>query len=226
MERGYERQPAMDKDEWLSRYFSTNLFNGVNLAFVHCDPDRNRHAKPQGTVLLIHGFPETSYVWRSVIPILTEHGYRVLAPDYRGAGESSKPTDGFTKASMALDMVMLLDERDIHEPVHVVGHNIGASIAFTLASRWPERVASLCLAECLLPARVPSKKKSTNIPTNTSTTPSTALRTCRRRWFREGKDLHTVLHQQALLPSRSLLAGCPHAIRPGLFAARSASMCL
>ena len=52
---------------------------------------------------------------------------------------------------MAADIVMLLDLRQVEEPVHVVGHDIGGIIAFTLASRWPERVASLCISECLLP---------------------------------------------------------------------------
>jgi pimeloyl-ACP methyl ester carboxylesterase len=75
----------------------------------------------------------------------------VIAPDYRGAGESSKPNNGFTKAIMAADIVALLDHLDIDERVQVVGHDIGGIIAFVLASRWPERVASACFSECLLP---------------------------------------------------------------------------
>lgn len=98
-----------------------------------------------------HGFPETSYAWRAVIPHLTKNGFRVIAPDYRGAGESSKPSNGFTKASMAADLIMLLDGKGIDEKVHVVGHDLGGIVAFTLASRWPDRVASLCISECLLP---------------------------------------------------------------------------
>lgn len=52
---------------------------------------------------------------------------------------------------MAADIVMLLDQRGIEKPVHVVGHDIGGIVAFTLASRWPDRVASLCISECLIP---------------------------------------------------------------------------
>ena len=141
----------MNNEEIESNYFRANLYNGINLAFLDCQADGAREVKPQGTVLLLHGFPETSYAWRGVIPALTDKGYRVLAPDYRGAGESSKPKDGFTKAEMAADIVMLMDRKNIEEPVHVVGHNIGGIIAFTLASRWPDRVASLCVSETLLP---------------------------------------------------------------------------
>lgn len=141
----------MDVEDIGSKYFRVNLYNGVNLAFLDCANDTDQDVEFKGTFLLIHGYPETCYQWRAVIPKLTQRGYRVLAPDYRGAGESSKPNHGFTKASMAADLTMLLDHTGIDEPVHVVGHNTGAIIGFTLASRWPERVASLSMSECLLP---------------------------------------------------------------------------
>lgn len=141
----------MNNEDIQSNYFRANLYNGINLAFLDCAVDGDRKADPQKIILLLHGFPETSYEWRKVIPILTSHGYRIIAPDYRGAGESSKPKDGFSKTSMAADIVMLLDDKGIDEPVHVVGHDIGGIIAFTMASRWPDRVATLCIIECLLP---------------------------------------------------------------------------
>lgn len=141
----------MDDETLRANYFRANLYNGINLAFLDFPADTQQDIKPQGILLLIHGFPETSYEWRAIIPSLSKRGYRVIAPDYRGAGESSKPHHGFTKASMAADMTILLESRGIAEPVHVVGHNVGAIIAFALALRWPERVASLCLSEYLLP---------------------------------------------------------------------------
>lgn len=96
----HARTPAMDKmdnAEIQTNYFRANLYNGINLAFLDCLVDSADRVEPHGTILLIHGFPETSYQWRGVIPTLTKHGYRVVAPDYRGAGESSKPKDGFER---------------------------------------------------------------------------------------------------------------------------------
>ncbi|KAI6789771.1 hypothetical protein KC353_g216 [Hortaea werneckii] len=122
----------MNNGDITSHYYRANLYNGIGLAYLDCEADTSTNIKPRGTVLLIHGFPETSYQWRAVIPTLTASGHRVLAPDYRGAGESSKSTndEGFTKASMAADMIMLLDSKGVDEKVHVVGHDIGGVIAF------------------------------------------------------------------------------------------------
>lgn len=77
--------------------------------------------------------------------------YRVIAPDYRGAGLSSKPENGFTKTTMAADVVHLLDHLSITDPVHMIGHDIGGMIAYAFASRHPERTASLVWGECPLP---------------------------------------------------------------------------
>ncbi|KAK3681840.1 hypothetical protein LTR37_020844 [Vermiconidia calcicola] len=141
----------MDGANIESNYFRVNLFNGVCIAYIDCNIDISHEMKPKGTVVLIHGFPETSWAFRKVVPPIANAGYRVIAPDYRGAGESSKPSGGFTKAIMAADIIALLDHLDIDERVHVIGHDIGGIIAFVLASRWPERVISACLSECLLP---------------------------------------------------------------------------
>ena len=79
------------------------------------------------------------------------HRYRVVAPDYRGAGLSSKPDGGFTKPVMAADMAQLLDCLNITQSVHLVGHDIGGMIAYAFASRFPERTASVNWGECPLP---------------------------------------------------------------------------
>jgi pimeloyl-ACP methyl ester carboxylesterase len=115
---------------------------------------------------MLHGFPQTSYQFRKVIPLLSSAGYRVLAPDYRGAGESSKPSNEFTKAIMAADIIALLDHLEIDEPVHVVGHDVGGLIAFVLATRWPERVASACFGECFLPGTEVCQEQLKNDPVN------------------------------------------------------------
>lgn len=58
----------------------------------------------KGTVLLIHGYPNTSYQWRHVITPISKAGYRVIAPDYRGAGASSHPRSGYDKVTVAEDL--------------------------------------------------------------------------------------------------------------------------
>ena len=71
-------------------------------------------------MLLIHGFPQRSYQFRCVVTPLSNAGYHVIAPDYRGAGESSKPADGFTKDVMAKDLHLLLEKLEVKEKVHMM----------------------------------------------------------------------------------------------------------
>lgn len=93
-----------------------------------------------------------SYQFRHVIQPLAEAGYRIIAPDYRGAGQSSHPAYDFTKKSMAYDLVVLIhDYLDISEPIHIVGHDIGGMIAHAYASRHEDQVASVVWGECPLP---------------------------------------------------------------------------
>jgi pimeloyl-ACP methyl ester carboxylesterase len=95
----------------------------VRIAFLD-HPPSSSHASPKATILLIHGFPQTSHQFRHVLPLLAEQGYRCIAPDYRGAGRSSKNHTDFCKTTMAADMIALLDKLDIAEPVHVIGHSV------------------------------------------------------------------------------------------------------
>ncbi|KAF2125244.1 soluble epoxide hydrolase [Dothidotthia symphoricarpi CBS 119687] len=116
----------------------------------------DRHCAPEacfrGVIVLVHGFPQTSYQFRHVIQPLSDAGYRVIAPDYRGAGQSSKPTNGYEKSQMAEDIFMLIRYHiGIKRKIHIVGHDIGGMIAFAYASRYPEHVASLIWGECPLP---------------------------------------------------------------------------
>ena len=64
----------------------------------------------KGVLLLIHGYPNTSYQWRHVITPFAEAGYRVIAPDYRGAGDSSHPRSGYDKVTVASDMHKLIHD--------------------------------------------------------------------------------------------------------------------
>jgi pimeloyl-ACP methyl ester carboxylesterase len=93
-------------------------------------------------VLLIHGFPDTHAVWRHQIPALVAAGYRVIAPDVRGHGETDapKPVSAYRLDQQVADMVALLDALDIREPVRLVGHDLGSITGWVLAGRYPGRV--------------------------------------------------------------------------------------
>ena len=104
------------------------------------------------TIVLLHGFPQTWWEWRCVIPALVQAGYRVVAPDYRGAGGSSKPLGGYDKRTMAADIhVLLRNHLGIDGPVTMVGHDIGMMVAYAFASSFPESTERLVLAEAPLP---------------------------------------------------------------------------
>jgi len=121
----------------------------IRIFYIECLPTSD---KPKGTILLIHGFPETSYQFRHVIVPLAQAGYHVLAPDYRGAGYSSKPPSGYTKAVLARDLYQLVhDHMGVKEKIHVVGHDIGGMIAHAYVSQFPDHVASINWGECPLP---------------------------------------------------------------------------
>ena len=78
-------------------------------------------------VLLLHGFPDSGDLWRDVTPLLVAAGYRVLAPDLRGFGESDAPVGRrhYAIDRIVADVVALLDTLGDAQPVHVVGHDCG-----------------------------------------------------------------------------------------------------
>ncbi len=95
-------------------------------------------------VVLAHGFPELGYSWRHQIPALTAAGCRVLAPDQRGYGRSSRPEaiEAYDIEHLTSDLLALLD--DIGEERAVfVGHDWGAMVVWNLALLAPGRVAGV-----------------------------------------------------------------------------------
>jgi len=95
-------------------------------------------------VILLHGFPDSSHLWRNQIPALVASGLRVIAPDLRGFGESDKPqdVDAYRITTLAADVVSILDALWI-ERAHVVGHDWGAGLAWVVAGLHPDRVDRL-----------------------------------------------------------------------------------
>ena len=104
------------------------------------------------TIVLLHGFPQTWWAWRRVIPELVAAGFRVVAPDYRGAGHSGRPVGGYDKATMAGDIHQLVrGNLGIVEPVVVAGHDIGLMVAYSYARRYRDEVSHLALIDAPLP---------------------------------------------------------------------------
>ena len=103
------------------------------------------------TIVLLHGFPQTSYEWRKVTPSLLDAGYRVICPDYRGAGASSRPASGYDKRTMAGDIHALVREHSkVADPIVLVGHDVGAMIALAFALRFRASVSHLVLIDAPL----------------------------------------------------------------------------
>src|SRR5436190_8786974 len=89
-------------------------------------------------VLLLHGFAQTSHMWRPLIPELAKT-LTVIAPDLRGFGASNKPAGGYDKKSMAQDIHALAASLGLGK-VGVVGHDIGLMVAYAYAAQHPAEV--------------------------------------------------------------------------------------
>ena len=96
------------------------------------------------TIVLCHGFPELAFSWRRQIPVLAAAGYRVLAPDMRGYGDSSAPAQvsAYDVLTLCEDLCGLLDS--VGEPSAIfIGHDWGAIVSWVVAARYPERLRTL-----------------------------------------------------------------------------------
>jgi pimeloyl-ACP methyl ester carboxylesterase len=105
-------------------------------------------------VLLLHGFPDSSLLWRHQIPVLVDAGFRVIAPDLRGCGASDKPqeVERYQFQTLLGDVLGVLDQAGV-ERAHVVGHDWGASVAWALAAFVPVRVRRLAILSVSHPTR-------------------------------------------------------------------------
>ena len=101
-------------------------------------------------VVLLHGWPQTWWEWRHVIPALAEK-YSVIAPDMRGLGDSSRPLGGYDKRTIANDIWSLVAERLGHRSFFLVGHDWGGPTAFALAAAHPQAVRRLVILDVVIP---------------------------------------------------------------------------
>ena len=111
-------------------------------------------------VILLHGFPETSFAWRHQIPELAAN-YRVIAPDLRGYGETEKPYHGYDKRTMALDVLELMGALGLSK-VALVGHDRGARVATRFAKDHPRAIDRLVVMDNV-PTRIVARDFSARI---------------------------------------------------------------
>ncbi len=112
-------------------------------------------------LLLVHGWPENWYQYRALMPALARD-YTVIAVDQRGMGLTEKPKSGYDSATLANDLVALMDALG-YERFSVVGLDTGMVISYALAADHPERVARLVVGEAPLPG-VTDKTPSLFLP--------------------------------------------------------------
>jgi pimeloyl-ACP methyl ester carboxylesterase len=101
-------------------------------------------------LVLLHGWPQTWYEWRSIVPELAPH-YTLVMPDLRGLGDSSRPVDGYDKKTVANDIWRLVYDRLGHERFYLVGHDWGGPTAYALAAAHPEAVRRLVILDVVIP---------------------------------------------------------------------------
>jgi pimeloyl-ACP methyl ester carboxylesterase len=117
---------------------SSNVFrvNGISL-YV----EEHGSGKP---VLLLHGWPDSSYLWRNQVPFLVANSFRVIAPDLRGFGRSDRPEGlaAYSRQNAVADLLGILDAFRI-DVADIVAHDWGAAVAWLTATDHPNRVRKL-----------------------------------------------------------------------------------
>jgi pimeloyl-ACP methyl ester carboxylesterase len=101
-------------------------------------------------IVLLHGWPETWYEWRHIIPELIANNYTVIAPDMRGLGDSEKPQTGYDSKTLADDIYQLIKKLG-YSKIYIVAHDWGGPVAYSYAAAHPEGVNKMIILDTLLP---------------------------------------------------------------------------
>lgn len=124
----------------------TISLDGANARMAYMDVSA---PTPNGrSILLLHGKNFTGLYWKSVIDFFTKAGYRVIAPDQIGWGQSSKPDMKYSFELLANNNRILLDSLHI-EKISVIGHSMGGMLATRFALMYPGRTSALVLEDPL-----------------------------------------------------------------------------
>jgi pimeloyl-ACP methyl ester carboxylesterase len=96
-------------------------------------------------IVLLHGWPETWYEWRHVMPALAKN-YTVIVPDLRGLGDSSKPVSGYDVKTTAEDIYQLVSQLGFKN-IFLVGHDFGVEVAYSYAATHPHEIKRLVILD-------------------------------------------------------------------------------
>lgn len=119
----------------------TSEVEGVKLRYLTAG-----HGPP---LILLHGYAETSLMWRPIMPLLAER-FTVIAPDLPGIGDSGIPADGLDMKTAAIRIHALARSLKI-DKAKVVGHDIGLMVAYAYAAQFPAEVEKLVVMDAFLP---------------------------------------------------------------------------
>lgn len=100
-------------------------------------------------IILLHGYTQTSRMWRPLIPKLTDK-FTAIAPDLPGIGESDIPKDGLDMKTAAIRIHALAKSLGVTKS-RVVGHDIGLMVAYAYAAQFPDEVEKLAVMDAFLP---------------------------------------------------------------------------
>lgn len=148
------------------------------------------------TVLLLHGFPESRYMWHPQMEALSAAGYRVVAPDQRGYSTGARPADqdAYRVELIVQDAVDLMRSLGVPD-FHLVGHDWGGQIAWLLAAGHPESIRTLSILSRPHPAAFARAMAED---------PEQAERSRHHRSFRE-PDAYATMRVDGLRPLREAL---------------------
>jgi pimeloyl-ACP methyl ester carboxylesterase len=105
-------------------------------------------------VVLLHGFPQSWYEWRHIMPALAKN-YTVIAPDLRGFGDSSKPITGYDGKTTAEDIYQLVSQLGFNQQILLVAHDVGSQTAYSYAAAHPNNVTKLVIMDFPFPGFLP-----------------------------------------------------------------------
>lgn len=128
-------------DDVLFKHYR-NEVNGITMHYVM--------GGKGDAIVLLHGWPQTWYEWRDVMPILAKNNYTVIVPDLRGLGDSSKPASGFDGNTTASDIYQLVSDLGFNT-THLIGHDIGAQTGYSYATAHPNNVSRLVVIDYVFP---------------------------------------------------------------------------
>jgi pimeloyl-ACP methyl ester carboxylesterase len=121
---------------------ATQLVNGIQIHYIT--------AGHGPVVVLLHGYPETWYAWRKIIPKLADR-YTLVVPDMRGLGDSGRPADGdYRKKSVSEDIYQLVVKLG-YKQVSLVGQDMGGPVAIAYAAYHPDAVKNVVFIESGVP---------------------------------------------------------------------------